>query len=793
MLADIRSAFRQISRHRGLSLLAIATLALGIGANTAIFSVIHSALLEPLPYPEPDQLVGVFEELPSGGHNAVSGGAFKDWYAHSSSFSHLAITELTRHNLTGSGTPELVTGMRVTAEYLDVLGVDLILGRGLVKGEDSAGGDSQVVILTDAFWRTQFGARSDVLGQVISLDQMPHTVVGVLPPQALLINNAMFLAPLVVDEDPEAWARSGHWKSVVGRLQPEVTAEIAQTELRSIKQRLADEYPQFKDEWSVAVVPLQEVAAGDTQSTLTLLLGTVALVLLIACANVSNLLLVRGSARFREMAIRSSLGAHTWRIVRQMLIESLVLALIGCGFGLLLAEFGVDFLGQMFADQLPMALHPELDHNVLIFSLLVACGCGLLFGILPALRASKVGLDGDLKDIGRGSTSGARKRSQNFLVIAEFALSLVLLVGAGLLLRSFLVLLNTDPGFEPRGTLVMDLNFPQAKYPADEARFAFITELREHLEVLPGVESVAASLALPFSYSGWTEMASRADREETYDYLVQTNFISGDYFSTMGIGLLRGRLLTEADQRQDAAPVMVISRDLAADLYPDEEALGQRLRVLEQTWEIVGIVPSVRHYVMDRDPHPGVYVPQSHSPRSTSLVLRTTVPPASLTEAVRAAIHAVDPDQPIANVRTLEQSVQQSLAPRRLTLSLLGCFAIIAILLAGIGIYGVMSFSIQQRSREFSIRSALGAGRRDVMRLILEGGMKPSLIGIGIGLAMALILVRLLDSLLFGIVPYDPLVFAGAVGLLAAAAALSILLPARRAAKIDATEALRVE
>lgn len=793
MLADIRFALRQISRYRAFSGLAILTLALGIGANTAIFSVIHGALIQPLPYPEPDRLVGIFEQLPNGHHNAVSGGAFKDWRDHSSSFTQLAIAEKTRHNVTGAGTPELLVGMQVTSEYLDVLGVRPSRGRGFAVAETTVGGEARLIVLTDSLWRSRFGGREDILGDTVYLDQTAHTVVGVLPPRALPMDDVTFLTPLVVDGDHHGWGRAGHWKDVIGRLAPGKTAPGAQAELRGIKERLADDYPVFKEDWSVAVQPLQKVLSGDTRPTLMLLLATVGLVLLIACANVSNLLLARGKTRRREMAIRASLGAHRWRMVRQMLVESLVLALLGCGFGLLLAEFGVDLLAHMFADQLPRAMHPDLNSQVLLFSLLSALLCGVLFGILPALSGSRVGPGQDLKERGRGSTSGSRGRSQSLLVVSEVALSLVLLVGAGLLLRSFVVLLHTDPGFEPRGVLAVDLSLPEEKYPQPQDRQTLIETLRQGLQRLPGVDTVAAVSALPLSQHGRTEMASRADREETFDYLVQMSFVGADYFEVMGMSLLRGRPLSDTPTTEGPRELL-ISSDIAAQLYAGEEALGQSLRLLDESWQIVGIVPPVRHFVLDAEPMPNVYLALGHSLWSgTSFAIRTQAPPTSLIDEVRAAVLAVDPEQPIANVRTLEQSVERSLAPRRMTLSLLAAFATIAVLLAAIGIYGVIAYTVSQRRRELSIRCALGANRHDVVRLILRGGLRPSLLGIVIGLGLALVLARLLDSMLYGVRPYDLPVFLGAASLLTIASAVSILLPAHRASRPDVTEALRAE
>ena len=793
MLLDLRFAFRQLTRNPGFTAVAVFTLALGIGANTAIFSMINAVLIEALPYPDAEQLVAVFEETPGGGHNAVSGGAYKDWVEHSTPFSHLAIFESTRRNLTGKGTPERVSGLMVSTAFLPALGVVPTLGRNFDDGADRVGGDPHVVLLTDRLWRSRYGAEVRIVGKTINLDQIPHTVLGVLPPGALLRDEALFLVPIVIDGEPDDWRRAGHWRSVYGRLRPGIDAAAAQTELRGIKKRLAADYPTFKEDWTVAVEPLREAYSVQARPLLAVLLGTVSLVLLIACVNVSNLLLARGNARNREMAIRASLGAHAFRIVRQTLIECLVLSLSGCVFGLLMAMFGVELLAGMVTDLLPRALHPELDVNVLVFSILTACGSALLFGILPALRASRPDLNYNLKETERGSTSSSRRRSQSFLVVPEFAFTVVLLVGAGLFLRSFVLLLQADPGFDPRHTLAFDLSFPEAKYPQPADRTRFIEELNGRIAALPGVESVGAVSTLPLSGTGRTEMASRVDDPERTDYVVACDFISGDYFPALGISLVRGRTLTAADNRVDGRRVLVIDSGVARDLYPGADPVGEQLWFLGHPWEIVGVVSPVRHFVMHADPTPKVYLPHAYSTRSTSLVLRSSLSPATLTETVRKTVLGADPDQPIANVRTLEQDVHRSLATQRTTLILLALFAAVAVCLASVGIYGDMSYAIGQRARELSIRAALGARRGDILRLVIEGGMKPSLLGIAIGSVAALALARVVDNLLFEIETYDPLVFAGSVGLLAAVAVLAIQFPARRAANADPARALRSE
>ncbi len=792
MFQDLRFGLRMLWKKPGFTFVAVFTLALGIGANTAIFSMINSVLIESLPYPDSKQLVQIFEATPVYPRNSVSGGAFKDWRQYSSKFTHLAIYEGIDLNLTGPGAPERVTGLQVSSEFLSVLGVTPIVGRGYAVGEDAAGANNRVMVLAHQFWQSRYGGDAGVVGKTVALDQIPYTIIGVLPPRALLQDDAMFLIPDVIDAAGANWSRAGHWRQVIGRLSPGVTPSDAQAELRQIKQRLAAEYPPFKKDWSVIVVPLQEVYAGDSRPTLRILLGTVALVLLIACANVSNLLLARGNARAREMAIRAALGAHSSRIIRQMLVESLLLAFAGCAVGLLFAAFSVKLLTGMFADMLPQILRPALDVNVLLFSILVACGCGLLFGILPALRASRPDLNRDLKESERGSLSASRRRSQSFLVVSEFAFTLVLLIGAGLFLRSFISLLKTDPGFDPKRTLAFDLSFPKAKYPDAKDRQRFVKNLDERLEALPGVESVGAVSSLPLSNNGETQMASRADKSARTDYIVGFDYVSGDYFSAMGINLLRGRVVTEADNTPTAPRVLVIDTSIARDLYPNEDPIGRSLNLLGESWEIVGIVAPVRHRGLD-DARPRVYGAKERYFKSTSMVLRSSLPPLTLAEAVRKTVLEADPDQPIANVRTLEQAIYDSLALRRATLILSGLFAVVAISLACIGIYGVMSYAIGQRARELSIRLALGAQRREIVRLVLAGGMKPALAGIVVGLMASFALSRFLENLLFEVKTHDPLVFIASTCLLGIVAVLSIYLPARRASRLDPIVALRSE
>lgn len=793
---DIRFAQRQLLARPGFTLVVVITFALGIGATTAIFSLINSIMLKPLPYSEPQQLVHVFEQRPDGGNNTVSGGAYKDWAAHSNSFQELAIYEYARMNLTGSGEPQRIEGLRVSANYLSVLGVQPLFGRGFVAGDDTPAGNNRTVLLTHELWQRQFAGGRQIVGKHVVLDDMSHAVIGVLPPGALM-QDETFLVPAVIDGEPGAWTRSGHWRNVIGRLQPNVTPGQAQAELRAIKQRMTSDYPSFKRNWSIAVVPTQDVYAAAIKPTLLVLFATVICVLLIACSNVSNLMLVRGSERGREMSLRSALGASTGRLLRQLLVESVLLALLGCAAGLLLAIAGIRLLSTALVNMLPYvlphALHPQLDGSVLAFSILLAVTCGLLFGLLPAVRAARSNPASALKENERGSQGAARKRSQFVLLATQFAFTLVLLIGAGLMLRSFALLLEVEAGFQPRQALAFDVSLPAARYPDSTSRTRVVDGLLERIETLPGVDAVGVTSYAPLSNRGATEFISRADQAESSDYVAGYEAVAGDYLAALGVDLLRGRFIESYDNRKGAPRTLIINERIASDLFPRDDPLGKELRLLGNTWQIVGVVGSVRHQAMHVEPAPRVYSAYRHSSFTTSMVLRATIPPSQLMQSLRVAIDEIDSELPVASLRTLEDAVHDSMSFHRTTLLLLGLFALLATTIACVGIHGVTTYVMRQRERELGIRAALGAGRRDLGRLVMYAGLGPSLLGAALGMLAAFILARYLESLLFVVDSRDPLVFAVALAILLAIAVIAILVPAWRAAHVEPMQALRQE
>jgi predicted permease len=793
---DVQLALRMLGRNPGFTSVAMLTLALGIGANAAIFSALDAVLLRPLAYPAPDRLVEVTETLDNGNRNSVSGGAFLDWSEHNTQFSALVLLNRVTYNLSGRGAPERLNGLEATHDLLPVLGLSPILGRGFTQDDDRPGGTNDVVLLTEELWRTRFGGDPSLIGQSIVLDEIPRTVIGVLPRGAWLFREDSFIVPAVLPPGTFRSARAPHWAVVFGRLKPEATIERAGAELKAIKTQLAAQYPAFKAGWSVAVRPLPELLAGSTKPALYILVGAVGLVLLIACANVANLLLARNSHRQQEIAVRTALGATGARLIRQVLTESIVLAGLGGLAGLAVTWSGVRLLQYLTADLLPRAVTPQVDTRVLTFALVVTAATGVLFGILPALRARRVDFNDALKNGGRSATAGGRRRTQATLIVAEVALTAVLLSSAGLLLRSLANAASIDPGFDPSRVLAIDLSLPKASYESTEKRLAFTSALMARLRALPGVEQAGAGHAAPFGEGGYGEYFRRAgargNAQESQEAVIgRLDFSSPGFLEAIGAHLVMGRTFTDADNRVGAPRLAVINQTAARMYFPKGDAIGQRLTIAAEEWQVVGVVRDMAQRRLDAPHLPYAWAPQSFNASAGTIALRTKLSPLSLVSAVRDEVQRLDAGVAIANPRSLDEAMAASMGARRMVLILVGAFAGAAVLLACIGLYGVMAYSVATRQREISIRMALGAVRRDVVAHVLGDGMRLMAVGLGIGLVGALAASRLLTSELYQVRSYDPLVLGGAAMTLLLVSLVACWAPAHRATRVDATVAMR--
>jgi putative ABC transport system permease protein len=797
LVSDLRYGIRMLVKNPGFAAVAVIALALGIGANAAIFSVVNTVLLRSLPYDNPDRLMILREnKLPQFSEFSVSPGNFTDWQKQNTVFEQLAAIGSTAYNFTsGDAEPERLRGARVSATLFEILGAQAALGRTFLNEEDQPG--QNVAILSSSLWKRRFNSDPNLIGQSISLSATSFTVIGVMP--------ASFQFP---DRDTDVWTPNGftaqlaqahgaHYLSVIGRLKPGVTVQQANAEMITIAGRLAEQYSGSNAGWSVDVFPMQEYDVRDIKPALLILLGAVALVLLIACANVANLLLARATSRQKEIAIRTALGASRWRVVRQLLTESVVLAVIGGIVGLLLALWGTDLLLALAPQDLPRVKDVALDGRVIAFTLSVTLLTGIVFGLVPALQASRPNLNETLKEGGRGSTGG-HHRVRGSLVITEVALALVLLVGAGLLIRSFYRLQQVNPGFNTTNALAVNLSLPGKKYPQADQLTAFYNQLIERVSGLPGVVSVGATQSMPiqsdyllgFNIQGRPPAAPGEDKSTNY-YAV-----TPDYFRAMGIRLVRGRVFTDQD-RKDSPRVAIINEEMAKRYFPDEDPIGKGINVTngpETFREIVGVVSDVKQYGLAQPSTLQTYEPFLQNPFSgMTLVVRTENNPTALNSAIRSQVLAIDKDQPIARTRPLEQIIYESVAKQRFAMLLLGTFGAVALVLAAVGLYGVMSYAVTQRTHELGIRMALGARTGDVLKLVVSHGLTLALIGVGIGLGGAFALTRLMKSLLFATAATDPLTFAGIAVLLTGVALGACLAPARRAIKVDPMVALRYE
>ncbi len=808
-IQDVRYGIRMLLKSPGFTIVTILALALGIGANTAIFSVVNAVLLRPLPYSTAERLVILSEYTEQVQNMSVSYPNFTDWREQNQVFEQMAAFRGQGFTLTGAGEPERLTGNEVSANFFSVLGTTPHMGRSFAPDEDKPGGN-RTAIISYGLWQQRFGANPNIVGQPVMLNNESHTVIGVLPQSFQYQAQVDLYVPIGLQADKMQDRDNHPGIYVLGLLKPGVTIEQARTEMKGITERLSQAYPKTNAGNSFTLALLQDFATRNVRAALFVLLGAVGFVLLIACANVANLLLARAASRQREVAIRTALGAGRGRIIRQFLTESVMLSLIGGVLGLLLAVWGIDALLALIAGSVPPVLTANigLDARVLTFTLLISVITGLLFGLAPALQVSKANLNEMLKEGVRGTTGGAnRQRVRNILVAAEVALSLLLLVGAGLLIKSFLNLSRSDIGFDPEHVLTMRLALPDTRYKENEQVANFYQQVLQRVQQLPGVEAAGLTRGLPMN--GGIESGITVEGQEITDVkdtVIAVNMTATpDYFRAMNIPLIKGRYITDQD-KTGTVPVVLVDEMLAARFFPNVDPIGKRLKMGGNEspfpWmQIIGVVKHVAHYGPAETPRVEVYrpyfqlpqMPEARYGRSMVLAVRTTTDPASMTATLRNAVLEIDKDQPVSNVQTMTQVVSNAIAPQKFAMWLLGLFAATALALAAIGIYGVMAYSVTQRTHEIGVRMALGAQRRDVLKLVVVHGMKLALIGVGVGLVGAFGVTRLMSSLLFGVTPTDPLTYLGVSIVLALVAFAACYIPARRATKVDPMIALRYE
>ena len=803
---DLRYGLRMLVRNPGFTVVAVIALALGIGANSAIFSVVNTVLLKPLPYKNPDALMTVWEDATHLGFpfNTPSPANFIDWREQNTVFEGMAAMAQRSFNLTGAGEPERFDGRKVSGNLFTILGVEPVLGRNFLPEEDKPG--SRVVILSHGMWQRRFGGDAGIIGRALILNGEPYTVVGVMAGAVDLPSmdnwHDQLWVPIAFTAE-EAAGRGNHYLEVIARTKPGVTRQQAQAEMTTIAARLEKQYPEENTRVGIRVRQLHEQLVGDIKPALLVLLGAVAFVLLIACANVANLLLARAAGRQKEIALRLALGASRSRLTRQFLTESVLLAGLGGLGGLLFSYAGLNVLKAFIPPSISQAQAISIDGKVLIFTGLISLVTGLIFGLAPATQASNFGLSETLKEGGRDSSAGSRgNRIRGVLVVSEVAVSFLLLIGAGLLINSFLHLRKLDPGYRADHLLTMKVSLPETKYPDKERRAPFFRELIRRVQTLPGVESVAVASNLPLTYSGDSMpigVEGRPDPPPDQSPDVILRVVSPGYFHTMGIPLVQGRDISEKDTA-DAVRVVVISEKTARYFWPGQNPIGQRLKpgstTSESPWrEVIGIVKDVRQNDFVAEPKMQMYMAheQVGSFAANAVVVRTHVDPLSLGSGVRKIVWEIDKDQPVSDIRSMEEIVARAVARQRFSMMLLGIFATLALVLAAVGIYGVMSYSVAQRTREIGIRMALGAQRGDVLKMAVGQGLKLVMIGVAIGVVSAFVLTRVMASLLFGVSATDPVTFVTISLVLVIVAALASYIPALRAARIDPMVALRYQ
>jgi predicted permease len=819
MLNDIRYGLRQLIKHPAFTIIAILTLALGIGANTAIFSVVNAVLLKPLPFPEPDQLVAVgMTDLRAKDQtvlNSMSYPDFFDFRDQNRTLTSIAVYRDRSFALSAEEGATSLRGQKVSGEFFDVLGIKPQIGRAFTRADEQAGGGPAgfTVIISHEFWQQHYGSDPNVVGRTITLDRRPYTIAGVMPPgfQFPIQNDPVDLYVTIADDasnpdgsEPQTKNRGSHSLRGVARLKPGATAAQADADLAAIAGALTKQYPDTNTNFGVAAKPLREDMVGDVRTALYILFGAVVCVLLIANANVANLLLARASARGKEIALRAAMGASRVRIIRQLLTESVLLSGLGGIFGLILAQWGTEALIKTVPQNIPRIANIQLDASVLVFTLIVSLATGIIFGVVPAWQASHVDLNSSLKSGSRTGSAGEGKgRVRNALIIVEVALALVLLISAGLLIQSFARLGRVQPGLRTERLLTARIGLPDVGYPKNENIIAFFDQLLPRVRAIPGVESASAIVPLPLSGSNMVTSFDKADSPlpQGQRNAAPVRIIAPDYFKTMGIPVRQGRVFDERD-RYESAPVVIVNERFAQKYFPGENVIGKRImpgfaadESGEKMREIVGMVGNVKHLSLKNEDSPEMYLPVTQIPfQVMSLVIRTSVSnPNAITNSLRKELAAMDASIPLTSVRVFDEYISRSLARPRFNTLLLSIFAGTALILTAIGIYGVLAYSVAQRTSEIGIRIALGAGKSSIFRLIV--GQAMTLVGISLvlGLAGAFAATRLLNSLLFGVGASDPVTFAGIVLLVSIVAFIAAWLPARRATRVDPIIALRAE
>jgi putative ABC transport system permease protein len=804
---DVKYGVRMLANKPVITIIAVIALALGIGASTAIFSVVNAVLLQSLPYPNGPRLVVIWENNRerSRERNVISTANFFDWKEQSHMFDDMSAFFAARYNLTGLGNPEEITGMAATTSFFDVLGNKPILGRTFTQ-DDGVRGKDDVVVLSYGFWQKRFGGDRNVVGKTFSLDGVPQVVIGVMPQgfdffvkeNAFVKKAPDFWTPIAFG--PNARVRGGRFMSAIGVLKLGVSITQARNDMDALGARLEQQYPDFNKGWGISLVPLQQQFSGDLKPALMILLGAVGFVLLIACANVANLLMARAVARQREFAIRAALGAGRWRIMRQLLTEGMLLALAGCVIGLLLARWGIEVLLALSPRDLLSLTTVNMDKRVLGFAILISVLTSLIFGLLPALESSRQVTGESLKEGSRGTIGGRSQRALNWFVVVQVALSLVLLIGSGLMIKSLTRLQSVNPGFDPQGVVTVAVSLPRAKYPESAQKINFFKQLLTNIRQLPGVDSAGVGSGPPFAGipagTNFT-IEGRPPIAASDEPVTGVRMVDQEYFKALRIPLLQGRGFTDREVENETH-VVIINEAMARQHFANENPIGRRITIEmkreNHLSEIIGVVGNVKWKGLDVADEPMAYWPEGELPDfPMMLVVKTKSEPTDLSAALQREVLAVDKDQPISEVRTMNSLMAESIARTRFATLLLGIFAGVAFVLASVGIYGVMSYSVTQRTNEIGIRMALGATGSNVLGLVLRRGLILAGSGVVVGLIGSFALTRLLTTMLFGVSATDPVTFVVVAVLLTGVALLATYIPARRAMKVDPLVALRYE